>query len=302
MRGFIGFTKRNLLIYFNDIQSVIFSMLTSIITFVLYLFFLKSQYVDTIEGRMQGLEQFIDGSDVSMLVNGLMLSGIIGSALITVSYNCLTTIIKDREARIDYDISATPMKRWQIILSYFTAALISAIIMTSIVTAVGLVVIAAMGDTGLTAAGVARLFGLIVLGAFSATALFMVIVLFFKSTSASGAFFGILSAASGFVIGAYIPVSTFSDTVETVCNIFPASHITTLIRSELMEGPLANISTSLGGVDNGAFTDGIRDTFVFHVTMFGHTFSTVESLLYVAALAVVSCVVMVVAYSKTYKR
>ena len=50
----------------------------------------------------------------------------------------------------------------------------------------------------------------------------MLITMFFKSTNASGAFIGILSASSGFVIGAYIPISEFSGTIQTICNIFPA--------------------------------------------------------------------------------
>jgi len=41
MRKFVGLTKRNLLIYFKDIQSIFFSMLTPIIVLVLYVLFLK---------------------------------------------------------------------------------------------------------------------------------------------------------------------------------------------------------------------------------------------------------------------
>ena len=49
MRGFVGFTKRNLLIYFKDFQTVVFSMLTSIIVFLLYMFFIKDSYVNAVE-------------------------------------------------------------------------------------------------------------------------------------------------------------------------------------------------------------------------------------------------------------
>ena len=127
MRGFIGFTKRNLSLYFKDKQAIIFSMLTSIIVFVLYLLFLKGNYIDAINGQLQGLEELIDSKDIDMLVNGILLTGIMGSALITIPYNCLSTIINDKERKIDYDILATPLKRWQIVLSYFVASTISAL-------------------------------------------------------------------------------------------------------------------------------------------------------------------------------
>ncbi len=95
--------------------------------------------------------------------------------------------------------------------------------------------------------------GIVAIGSVSASALFMIIIMFFKSSGASGAFFGMLSAASGFVIGAFIPISQFSETVQTVCNLFPASHVTILLRNVLMQGLLNHIDTNLGGIDNGMF-------------------------------------------------
>ena len=69
MKGFIGLTKRNIQIYFKDVHTVIFSMLTSIIVFVLYLLFLKGTFLEAIEGSMQGLEAFINADDVKMFRN-----------------------------------------------------------------------------------------------------------------------------------------------------------------------------------------------------------------------------------------
>lgn len=82
MTGFIGLTKRNLLLYFKDIPAVIFSLLTSIIVFVLYLIFLKGTFVDSIESSMTGLEAFIKSEDVNTLVSTILLVGILGSALV----------------------------------------------------------------------------------------------------------------------------------------------------------------------------------------------------------------------------
>ena len=120
MKDFIGFTKRNLLIYFKDVLAIFFSLLTSIIVFVLYLLFLKGTFVNALTGTMQGLENIVNSGDIDMFVNGILLAGILGSAMITVPYTCLQTIVKDKEAGVDSDICSTPLKRWKIILSYFT--------------------------------------------------------------------------------------------------------------------------------------------------------------------------------------
>ena len=222
MNKFIGLTKRNLLIFFKDKQSVIFSLMTSIIVFVLYLLFLRGTFVDAIQSAMKeapGLADLVQDKDVKMYANLTLLVGILGSALITVPFNCLTVVVRDKENKVDYDILSTPIRRWQVILSYFTAAVISAVVMTGIILTVGLLLLGTQGDLYMGAKEIAQAYGIVVLGSFSATALFMIVVLFFKSSSACGAFFSMVSAAAGFVIGAYIPISQFSDGVQTVCNI-----------------------------------------------------------------------------------
>ncbi len=302
MRGFVGFTKRNMMLYFKDLMAVIFSMLTSIIVFALYQLFLKGTFVDSISDSMVGLENFIAASDIDTLVNGILLTGIMGSAIITVPFNCLNTIVKDRENKIDYDISATPLKRWQIVLSYFTASSLSSIIMVAIVLTVGLIALTIMGDTYISAECIAMLYGMDIVGSVSSTAFFMIIMLMFKNTAVSSAFFGILSAAAGFVIGAYIPTSNFSATVQTVCNLFPASHVTVMFRQLLLKGVVEHINDGIGGIDNGAFAEAIRNTFSFEAYLFDGNVTNRTSLIYVGALAVVCIGIMVVLYSRTYKR
>ena len=83
MKDFLGFTRRNLIIYFKDILAIFFSLLTSIIVFVLYLLFLKGTFVDALKATMSGLENFVSGGDVDMLANGILLTGILGTAMIT---------------------------------------------------------------------------------------------------------------------------------------------------------------------------------------------------------------------------
>lgn len=302
MMDFIGFTKRNLIIYFKDVLAIFFSLLTSIIIFILYLLFLKGTFVDALNGTLNGLESFVSGTDIDMLANGILLTGILGTAMITVPYTCLQTIVKDRESGVDSDICATPLKRWKIVLSYFTASTLCSFIMTSLILTVGLVVLNFMGDLHLSAQSLLAAYGLMFLGSVSSTALFMLAMLFFKSSSTSTAFFGILSAAAGFVIGAYIPLSQFSEGVQGFCNLFPASHITSLIRNILLSGIADNIDSSIGGVDNGAFISAVKDTFSFNAHAFGTDFSGMNSVLYVGVFALVCIAAMMVVYSKTYKK
>ncbi|MBR3736592.1 MAG: ABC transporter permease, partial [Lachnospiraceae bacterium] len=258
MRMYAGLTRRNILVYFKDKQSVIFSLLTSMIVFALYLLFLKGTFVNAINdviGAIPLLKDRIEPKDLDMMTSMILLTGILGSAMITVPFNCLSTVVGDKENNVDQDILATPIRRWQIVLAYFSAAAISAILMTGIILTAGLVILSLTGNVHMSGAAIAKAYLVTAFGCISSTALFMIIVQFFRSASACGAFFGILSAVSGFVIGAYIPVSSFSDNVQTVCNLFPGSHVTILLRNALMGGILDHIEENIGGLDNGAFVN-----------------------------------------------
>ena len=302
MRDFIGFTRRNILLYFKDVLAIVFSLLTSVIVFVLYLLFLKGTFVEALTSTMQGLENIVKSNDIDNFVNGILLSGILGSAMITVPFTCLQTIVKDRETGVDSDICATPLKRWKIVLSYFASSAICSFFITAVILTIGLVVLAFSGDLNLNAAGILSSYGIVLLGCISSTALFMPVMLMFKNSANSNAFFGILSAAGGFLIGAYIPLSQFSVSIQSFCNIFPATHITSLIKSELLKGIAQNMDKQIAGLDNGLFISKLKDAFSFQAKTFGMTFDAASSILYVAAVAAVCIVLMTVVYNKTYRR
>ena len=298
---YIGLTKRNLLVFFKDKQSILFSMLTSIIVFGLYLIFLKSTFVDAINGVLNiipALSLLIKQEDLKMFSDLILLSGIMGSAMITVPYNCLMIVVRDREANVDKDMLATPVKRWQIVLSYFTSAALSSIIMTAIILTVGMALLSLRGDMHMSIESLLKTYAVVAVGSISSTALFIGVVMLFKTSSSSAAFSGILSAA---VIGAYIPVSQFSDRVQTVCNIFPGSHAVIMLRNTLMGGLLDSIDSSIGGIDSGMFTKSLKDIFTFRAHLFGSDLGMSQMTFYVMAMIVISIILASVIYSKSYK-
>ena len=305
MRGILGFIKRNVLLFFKDWQSILFSLLTSIIVLVLYLLFLKGTFVSAIQSAMEqypGLASMVPQKDIDMFANLFLLSGILGSAMISVPFSCITVLVKDRANKVDYDILATPMKRGQIIFAYFVSAVLSSTLLTGIILAIGLVGISLQGDTHLNGIQLVKAFAVVALGSISASAIFMIVVLFFKSVSACEAFFGILSAASGFVIGAYIPISQFSNGVQTVCNLFPASQITIMLRNILLNGLLEHINTSLAGVDQGMFVFSLKEYFSFQAKLFNGYLDMNKMLEYILGVILFCTVAQILIYSGSYKK
>ena len=305
MRGILGLIKRNLLLFFKDWQSILFSLLTSIIVLVLYLLFLKGTFVSAIQSAMEqypGLASMVPQKDIDMFANLFLLSGILGSAMISVPFSCITVLVKDRANKVDYDILATPLKRGQIIFAYFVSAVLTSTLLTDIILAVGLIGIRMQGNMYLNISQVVKAFSIVALGSISASAIFMIIVLFFKTVSACEAFFGILSAASGFVIGAYIPISQFSNEVQTVCNLFPASQITIMLRNILLNGLLEHINTSLAGVDQGMFVLSLKEYFSFQAKLFHGYLDMNKMLGYILGVILFCIVAQIMIYSGSYKR
>lgn len=305
MRGILGFIKRNVLLFFKDWQSILFSLLTSIIVLVLYLLFLKGTFVSAIQRAMEqypGLASMVPQKDIAMFANLFLLSGILGSAMISVPFSCITVVVKDRANKVDYDILSTPLKREQIIFAYFVSAVLTSILLNSIILAVGLIGIRMQGNMYLNISQVIKAFSIVALGSISASAIFMIVVLFFKTVSACEAFFGILSAASGFVIGAYIPISQFSNEVQTVCNLFPASQITIMLRNILLNGLLDHINTSLQGVDQGMFVLSLKEYFTFQAKLFKGYLDMNKMLEYILGVILFCIVAQIMIYSGSYKK
>lgn len=305
MRGILGFIKRNVLLFFKDWQSILFSLLTSIIVLVLYLLFLKGTFVSAIQSAMEQyprLASIVSQKDIDMFANLFLLSGILGSAMISVPFSCITVLVKDRANKVDYDILSTPLKRGQIIFAYFVSAVLTSILLNSIILAVGLIGIRMQGNMYLNISQVVKAFSVVALGSISASAIFMIVVLFFKTVSACEAFFGILSAASGFVIGAYIPISQFSNEVQTVCNLFPASQITIMLRNILLNGLLEHINTSLQGVDQGMFVLSLKEYFTFQAKLFKGYLDINKMLEYILGVILFCIVTQIMIYSGSYKK
>lgn len=305
MRGILGLIKRNLLLFFKDWQSILFSLLTSIIVLVLYLLFLKGTFVRAMQSAMEqypGSASMVSETDIDMFANLLLLTGILGSAMISVSFNCITTLVRDRASKVEYDILATPLKRGQIIFAYFVSAVLSSTLLTGIILTIGLVGIRMQGNIYMNASQVVKAFSIVALGSITASAIFMIIVLFFKTVSACEAFFGILSAASGFVIGAYIPISQFSNEVQTVCNLFPASQITIMLRNILLNGLLEHINTSLAGVDQGMFVLSLKEYFSFQAKLFNGYLDMTKMLEYILGIILFCIVAQIMIYSGNYKK
>ena len=300
MRSFIGLTKRNMLVYLRDKATVFFSLLSPLIILFLYLMFLKQNYVDSVNGVISGagIQDFITQSQVDGFVNSWLISGILASSCITVPLSSLTLIVTDKETQKDYDLNASPVKKWKLGISYLVAAFLNTFIITFIILTIGIILINT-GSTPLSIDKIVLCYLALILGSLSGSAFMYVIVSFFKKNSAVGAFTGIVCAASGFLIGAYMPISMFADWLQVVANTLPGSHIAGIFRNLLMGNALEDMNSL---INSAQFVNSMRDGFSLELNFFGNMIDVDVMWIYSIIALIVLILADIFVFVKTSKR
>lgn len=300
--SYTGMTKRNILLFFKDKTTLIFSMLAPLIVFFLYIVFLRNTYLDGLKSSVKDLTDYINMKDVENITNAWLLAGVLGTSAITVSLNSLQVMVKDKENKIDYDYNSSPIPSVVVVLAYFTGAFVNTFIITGSILTLGIIILNLISNLYLSFTTIVLLYVVTILGAASSTIIMMVVVSFFKRSSALGAFSGIVSAAIGFIIGAYIPLGEFSTTVQGIMSLVPGSHISCLYRNLLMSGLLDHINVSLGGIDNGVFVEMVKNTFAFNLNMFSYITTKSFMYIYSSASIGVALILNVALYKQANKR
>ncbi len=300
--AYLGMTKRNILLFFKDKTTLFFSMLAPLIVFMLYILFLKDTYLDSLKSSLGEMKEYIDMKDIDSIANAWLLAGILGSSCITVSLNSLQVMVLDKNNKIDYDYNSSPISSISVILAYFTGAFINTFMIAGGILTIGLIIINSISSLYLSFTTVILLYLVTILGSASATIIMMIIVSFFKRSSALGAFSGIVSAAIGFIIGAYIPLSSLSDEIQGILSLVPGSHIACLYRNILMDGLMNHINSGLNGIGGGAFNNIINDAFALNLNMFSYKTTTTFMSIYSSSSIVVALGINVILYKQTLKR
>ncbi len=304
LRAFKGMTIRNMKVYGKDKISLLLSMLTQLIVLGLFVLFLKGNYVDVINQELGDLKGLLSKDDIEAIVNSWLVAGVVGTSVVTAALNALSVMVHDKMDRIDYDYTAAAVKSRTVVLSYFTGAMLSAVVTSSILLTAGLGYLAVSGSFLLSAFDIIMLYGIVVLGSVSSTAVLMLFISFFKKDSSFSAFDILISVAIGFVVGAYMPVGQFSQSVQTVVNLVPGAHITALLRNVLMQPAINHADSVIGGADNHAFAKTLDDLFSMKLHVFngshGTSFMIIYSLAAIALFLVLNILIFRVAAKKAH--
>ena len=239
MSTLLALIKRNIKLFFKDKGMFFTSLITPAILLVLYATFLGNVYRDSFEMNLPDTfklsEELMNG-----LVGGQLISSILAVSCVTVAFCSNFLMVQDKANGSIKDLRISPVKSSVLSLSYYVATLISTLLICFIATGICLAYIASIGWY-MSVSDILFLLLDVVLLVLFGTALSSIINFFLSSQGQISAVGTIISAGYGFICGAYMPISSFSEGLQRVLSFLPGTYGTALVRTHSMQGALAEM-------------------------------------------------------------
>ena len=246
--------KRNTKLFFKDKGMFFTALITPAILLVLYATFLGNVYRDSFTAN---LPQQIEISEklIDACVGGQLISSILAVSCVTVAFCSNMLMVQDRANRSIQDLKIAPVKSSALALGYYIATLISTLLICFVAAAICLVYMAIVGWY-LSVADVFLLLLDILLLVLFGTALSSIINFFLSSQGQISAVGTIVSSGYGFICGAYMPISQFSEGLQNLISFLPGTYGTSLLRNHALRGVFAEMEDEGFPAD---VVDGLKD-------------------------------------------
>ena len=234
MRVCVDLIKRNVKTFFKDKGLFFTSLVTPLILLVLYATFLSNVYRDSFLSALPSGVTLPD-TLVGGLVGGQLFSSLLAVCPITVAFCSNMLMVQDKMSGARRDMLVSPLKQSTLSFSYFVATFFSTFII-SLVAVVACLIYLAFTGWYFTFGGICLILLDVLLLTMFGTALSSFVNHFLSSQGQVSAVGTIVSACYGFICGAYMPLSSFSEGLRSVLGFFPFTYGTSILRNHCLGG------------------------------------------------------------------
>jgi multidrug/hemolysin transport system permease protein len=290
MTGLSALIKRNTKLYFKDKGMFFTSLITPLILLVLYGTFLSNVYEETFRSALEAAGAAVPDKLIGGCVGGELVSSLLAVSCVTVAFCSNLLMVQDKITGAKRDITISPVKSSTLALSYYLSTLLSSLLICGTAAAVCLGYLAYSGWY-LTAADVLLLLLDVFLLVMFGTALSSCVNFPLTTSGQASAVGTIVSAGYGFICGAYMPISQFSDGLQKVISFLPGTYGTSLLRNHALRGVFEEMG-------NQGFppevVEAIRDSVDCNLYFFGEKVPLNSMYFILIAFAVIAIAVYVV--------
>lgn len=215
MTGLWTLTRRNTKLYFKDKGLFFSSLITPVILLILYSTFLKNVYESSFRSALEAAGATIADGVINGCVGGQLISSLLAVSCVTVAFCSNLLMIKDKTTGAKNDLTIAPVKSGTLALGYYLSTLFSTLIINLTASAICLGYLGFVGWY-LTFSDVVLLILDVFLLTMFGTALSSCVNFFLSTDGQASAVGTIISAGYGFICGAYMPISSFSEGLQKV--------------------------------------------------------------------------------------
>ena len=266
MTGLTALIRRNTKLYFKDKGMFFASLITPVILLVLYGTFLSNVYEEAFLSALEAAGATVPDKLIGGCVGGELVSSLLAVSCVTVAFCSNLLMVQDKITGARQDLTIAPMKPSTLALSYYLSTLLSTLLICFVATGICLGYLAYVGWY-LTAGDVAALLLDVVLLVLFGTALSSCVNFFLSTNGQASAVGTTISAGYGFICGAYMPISQFSDGLQKVISFLPGTYGTSLLRNHALRGVFDEMGAQ--GFP-GAVVEAIKDSVDCNLYFFGN--------------------------------
>ena len=278
--------------FFKDKGLFFTSLITPLILLVLYTTFLGEVYRDSFKMSLpQGME--IPERLIEACVGGQLFSSLLAVCCVTVAFCSNMLMVQDKMTGARNDLLIAPVKKSTLAFGYYIATAITTLIVCFVAALASFIYLACVGWY-LSFADVCLLFLDIFLLSMFGTALSSMINCFLSTQGQMSAVGTIVSAGYGFICGAYMPISQFSDGLQKAISLLPGTYGTSLIRNHALAGAFEEMAAQGFPVE---VVESIKNSIDCNLYFFGNEVSV--GAMY--AVLAVSVLVLLGAYILVHK-
>lgn len=296
MKSLNALIIRNIKLFFKDRGLFFSALITPLILLVLYATFLGNTYRSSFLSALP--EGFTVSEDlINGLVGGQLISSLLAVCCVTVAFCSNMLMVQDKVTGARQDLTVTPVKRSVLALGYYIATAVSTLIIFLITACAGFLYLAKVGWY-LSVTDILLIFADVFLLVLFGTALSSIINVFLTTQGQMSAVGTLVSAGYGFLCGAYMPISNFSDGLQKVLSFLPGTYGTSLLRNHAMRGVFAEMADSGFPAE---VVEGIKDSLDCNLYFFDRTVETgaMYCILSGAAVAVIVAYVLICKLKRT---
>lgn len=235
MTGLGALTKRNIKLYFKDKGMFFTSLITPAILLVLYATFLSKVYRDSFCSALESAGATVSDKLIDGCVGGELVSSLLAVCCVTVAFCSNFMMVQDKVNGARKDLTISPVRSSTLAVSYYFATLISTLMVCFAAAGVCLLYLSHVGWY-LSGSDAALLFLDVFLLVLFGTALSSIINSLLSSQGQISAVGTVVSAGYGFICGAYMPISNFSQGLQDVLSFLPGTYGTCLLRNHALRG------------------------------------------------------------------